>query len=201
MAVLRAQCSFAADTTFPRDRVVITPHFSTNILSDPISGVDADQLAEDLATALDTWDGATAREIKVTMYDAQGTQPVFPSGEAVRNLNASPTTTQPRELACCLSYYADRNIPRHRGRLYIPAFLASPSSAPALKPSTAYTDKIAALVPIFAGLGGADIDWCVWSRADSSARKVEHWWIDDDWDVVRSRGLRPTSRITGTTGG
>jgi len=27
---------------------------------------------------------------------------------------------------------------------------------------------------------------------------VSNWWVDDEWDTVRSRGLRPDIRVTGT---
>lgn len=194
--IWRLQTTVWADSIFPRDGVTMTPHFKDNgALSNP------DNLCEDLATAINTWMiGPGSRQIVVKAYDATGTPPVFPEGEALRNANQVQNSAFPRELAICLSYFSERNQPRKRGRLYVPHFLAN-GSAPALRPTLAQRQKIADLVPIFASLGGADVDWVVWSRADGEARKVSHWWVDDEWDIVRSRGLRPSTRLEGTTSG
>src|SRR5215204_2864361 len=145
------QCSFAGDSVFPRDRFVITPHFNATL-----PGTDEDQLCQDLATALLAW-CTQPREVKVTSYDAQGTPPVFPNGQAIVSQGVTPNSAIPRELALCLSFYSQRNLPRQRGRLYLPAPLFG--SAPAVRPSTTERNKVATLVPILTGLGGVDVDW------------------------------------------
>jgi hypothetical protein len=119
---------------------------------------------------------------------------------ATKNATGQSASGNPRELAICLSFYADRNIPRHRGRLYFPAPIVAGSSL-SVRPSSIAMNAVAAFVPVFAGLGGVDVDWVVWSEKDRTARKVTNWWVDDEWDVVRSRGLRPTTRLTGSTSG
>lgn len=190
MAIYRLQCSFGADTTFPRDRMVITPHFSTSL-----PGADTQQLCDDLAAGLNTWVTAGQREIVVRAYDAQGTKPVLPVGEKILNSGVTPGSAVPRELALCLSFRGNQNVPRKRGRLYIPAtFLAS---GVGLRPAGTHQTKVASLVPIFTGLGGVDVDWCVFSRTGNQAYSVQHWWVDDEWDIQRKRGLRPTSRQSG----
>lgn len=193
MTIVRAQCSWQWDSAFARDRFVINPHFEmTGALE------DADQIAEDLATALKTWAG-TVCELVVKTYDVEGTKPVFPNGEAVRDKGLLQTTGVPRELACCLSFYAERNLPRQRGRLFIPAQLLGGNMGN--RPSVAQRDKVMALGPILAGIGGVDVDWVVWSTRDKVARKVTNYWCDDEWDVQRSRGLRSTARTQATTSG
>jgi hypothetical protein len=195
MPVYRLQCSFGADSQFPRDRMVLTPHFDVKGPNAP----NVDQLCEDLATALYAWAlPASAREVRVTAYDAQGTPPVFPVGDAVRGLGQAPLSTAPRELALCLSFFSERNLPRNRGRLYLPFTFLS-SGSPVLRPTSGHQTKAAALVPIFTGLGGIDVDWSIYSRTDDQARPVTDWWVDDEWDIIRSRGMRPTARQTGTT--
>lgn len=195
MPIYRMQCQIAADTTLPRDYCVITPHFEDTGL-----GSDPQGLCEDLAAGLSAaW---PSREIRVTSYDAQGTPPVFPNGTAVENEGDSPAASAPRELAVCLSFYADRNLPRQRGRLYIPHFLYNSTYSATGRPSSGERTAIADdLVELFADLGGVDVDWVVYSRTDDEARKVSNWWIDDEWDVQRSRGLRATERTSGTTSG
>jgi hypothetical protein len=38
----------------------------------------------------------------------------------------------------------------------------------------------------------------VYSRREKVARPVTNYWVDDEWDTVRSRGLRSSTRVTGT---
>lgn len=192
--IVRLQCAMLADTAFPRDRMVINPTFEmTGALHDP------QQLATDLATALDSY-WTSIGEIIVKAYDVEGTKPVYPSGSSTKNASAMRNSTLPRELACCLSFYAGQNVPRRRGRLFLPISLVT-GAAVTLRPSTAVRTKVSELVPILAGLGGVDVDWVVYSQRDHAAHKVTNWWVDDEWDVQRSRGLRATTRLTGTTSG
>jgi hypothetical protein len=190
MPTWKLQTSFAMDTTFPRDRMVITPHF------DDGSAITGPQgLCDDLAAALDGWTSGT-QEIQVKAYDVEGTPPVFPAAEAIVNPGAAPASNVPREVAVCLSFYAERNLPRQRGRLYIP--LAVTGLGAGVEPDSLIRQKVADLVPIFANLGGTDVDWCVWSPTTQTMRSVTNWWVDNEWDTVRSRGLRASERLEGT---
>jgi hypothetical protein len=194
MAVYRLQCAWQIDTAFPRDALVITPHFNNTggILTDS----DTDALCEDLATALVAWDNKNT-QLTVKAYDAQGTPPVAPVGMAVRNSGVIANSFTPREVALCLSFYSEQNVPRKRGRVFVPASVFA-ASLNVRADITART-KVGELATIFADLGGADIDWSVYSRVDDTARKVTNWWVDDEWDTIRSRGLRASERLSGTT--
>ena len=195
MPIFRLQTTFQMDSAFPRDRLVITPHFeNTGVLVDP------DSLCEDLATALTAWHGR-AIETTVTAYDAQGTPPVFPVGNAVRNAGLSTPSPMPREVALCLSFYAERNLPRQRGRLFIPAGLGSGFGTAGVRPNVGQQNFVSDLVAIFAELGGPDVDWVVYSPTANLGHKVTNWWVDNEWDTIRSRGLRGDARITGSTSG
>jgi len=193
MPVYRLQVGWQVDSAFPRDEMIVTPHFNSGSVIQ-----DADALCEDLADALSAWGGLLA-EINVTAYDAQGTPPVFPVGHAVRHQGEATASVDPRELALCLSFYSGQNAPRNRGRLYIPAVIAARGATGRVRPAAAAIQKVADLAPIFADLGGADVDWCVFSRRDNAPRSVSHWWVDDEWDIIRSRGLRGETRLSGTT--
>ncbi|RPJ53868.1 MAG: hypothetical protein EHM24_32395 [Acidobacteria bacterium] len=191
MPVWRLQCTWQADSAAPRDRIQISPHFNdTGATTDP-QGL-CDDLLEQLM-------GVTpfVGEVRVTAYDAQGTPPVYPAADAIANKGAAAATTQPRELALCLSYYSGRNIPRRRGRLYLPLFFVY-GGAPSLRP-TLPVAKMPTIASALQNLGGIDVDWCVYSRLDKTARPVTNWWYDDEWDVVRSRGLKGATRVLGTT--
>ena len=202
MPVYRMQVSWGADGGLPRDRFVITPHFSDagSVANDPQG------LCDDLADALVGWRGTfsgVSREVLVKAYDAEhvstAQDPGVPLGEAIREPNAFPQSATPRELAVCLSFYSERNLPRRRGRLYVPGPFVFGSGVSVARPSDAHRAIVAGLVPIFTGLGGADVDWVVWSRRDRVARPVTHWYVDDEFDVQRRRGLRSTTRTVGTT--
>lgn len=193
MPVWKMQCSFQMDTLFPRDRLVITPHFDdAGALTDPQG------LADDLAAGLAAWHGRPI-ETMVRAYDAQGTPPVFPQGEAIIGAGTMTASPMPREVALCLSFYSERNLPRQRGRLFIPAGLGSGFGAAGVRPVVGQQNFVSDLVAIFTGLGGADVDWTVYSPTDDVARSVTNWWVDNEWDTIRSRGLRGDDRIVGTT--
>jgi hypothetical protein len=91
------------------------------------------------------------------------------------------------------------NTKRRRGRLYVPFYWLFPASALADRPSLTVRTKVGDLAQVLQDLGGVDIDWSVWSKADGQARAVSNWWVDDEWDTQRRRGLRPTTRVSGST--
>lgn len=190
MPVWRMQCSFQMDSSFPRDAMIITPHFN-----DTLPGSDPEGLCEDLAVALGAW-APSGGAITVKAYDAQGTPPVYPAADFTVRPGTAPTSSVNRDVALCLSFYAGQNRPRQRGRLYVPCAIKSISPGSA-RPSAVQQQQVADLVPIFTGLGGTDVDWVVYSRLDNQPRSVSHWWVDNAWDTQRRRGLQPTSRLEG----
>ena len=191
MPIWRLQCAMAGDTSLPRDYASFNPVFNDHGIT-----TDPGGLASDLADALASYFSGT-RHVIVKAYDAQGSKPVYPAATEERNVGGAPTSTHPRELAVCLSFKGGAG-PSKRGRLYVPAYmLGAEATVDTLRPNPGTRDKVAALVPIFTGLGGADVDWSVYSQKLNSAVPVSHWWVDDEWDVVRSRGLRATTRTEG----
>jgi len=196
MSIVRAQVSIGADTSFPRDKLMINPHFENT--AGPLTDDDWRDFAEDLATALDGY-FSPSREVTVKIYDAQAASPSFPLGEHTIAANVTPVSSCPRELALCLSYFSGQNRPKFRGRLYVPC-AALNFSGPGVRPSGSNQTEVGMLAPILADAGGADVDWVVWSRVDAQARSVSDWYVDDEWDIIRSRGMRPSNRQTGTVG-
>lgn len=194
MPVWRLQTSVGGDSPDQRDRFVITPHINDqDVVTTP------GELCTDWAAALDDWMIGATRQIEVTAYDAQGSVPVFPAGHAIVNEGAFPPSQAPREVAVCLSFYAERNLPRQRGRLYIPAgWMQSAFSIETARPTTPMMTKVGDLAQLLADLGGTGNDWSVYSRVDDEARAVSNWYVDNEWDTIRSRGLRPTERVAGT---
>jgi len=193
--IWRMQCSWQSGSALPRDQVVITPVFND------IGGFGVEDLVDDLADALAAWQsaGAAARQLTVRAYDVEGTKPVYAAATAVRNPGATTDFAGPRELALCLSFYSERNVPRKRGRVYTPYGLILGFDGIGPRPSASAQAKVLALGPIFKDLGGANVDWSVWSKSANGASAVTHYYVDDEWDVQRRRGLRPSTRVTGTT--
>jgi hypothetical protein len=99
-------------------------------------------------------------------------------------------------VALCLSYYSENNVPKRRGRLFVP--IAVLRSTPGLRPDSAQRTKALDLGGLLANAGGANIDWGVWSRTDGAFHPTTNSWVDDEWDTMRSRGLRATTRSTAT---
>lgn len=194
---LRMQCSWQVGSMLPRDRFTITPHFSHTQV-EPLADTDWQALVDDLATGLKTWELApTAHELTVKVYNLNDAQPRRPKAIAIRNANQAAEAAFMREIALCLSYSGGDHGPSKRGRLYIPHVKLS-NDAPAVRPTGTHRDKVAALVPILTGLGGANVDWVVHSPTRGTDTPVSKWYVDDEWDVQRRRGGRPTTRSAGT---
>lgn len=198
----RAQVIVPDTNSSARDVMMINPCFRNNV---GLPGWDSTGLAKDLAdgVAANIQTAGSTRPITVKLYDLHGTKPVYPFARYDRlPAGTIPTAQSPRELAVCLSFYATVNRPRRRGRLYLPySWLTSASTAPNLISSTNIDAWINPWVTLFAGLGGADIDWVVFSKRDDDAFKVSTAWMDNEFDVIRGRGLKATYRKTVTTSG
>jgi hypothetical protein len=109
----------------------------------------------------------------------------------------------PRELALVLSYYSLQNTKRFRGRLYIPRpwsyiHASSPPTSVGQRPTAGEmtaTMNFASVV-LGPGIQPAGMRWCVASTVDKVYRLTTDYWVDDEWDIQRSRGLRGSTRQT-----
>jgi len=196
-----AQVSVPVVDALPRNRVVITPCFRHSTEFGLLSGPDFDSLADDLANGFWTWAGSPG-EVRVKLYNLAGQPPHDPVANRVVHEGVIATYDMPRELSICLSFSGGPNRPWNRGRLYLPAKWSGVTSGSiGLRPTTTQMAKAGALVSTLAGLGGANVDWIVWSRKLAAATRVERWFVDDEWDIQRRRGMKPTTRSSGTTSG
>jgi hypothetical protein len=182
-----AKIAFQLDSTLPRDAMTINPCYF---------GDDAQALANSLKTNLmaNTQVGADT-PFRVKVYNAEKAPPSYPLAEA-SNGTGSKGTGHPRELALCLSYYSTFNRPGYRGRVYIPLALLGGNVG--LRPTT--TQMQLALgwhATLGKGLPTGH-NLVVYSRHLGQSFGVSNVWVDDEWDVVRSRGLRATTRELAT---
>lgn len=197
MPILKFQVAQAADSVLARDYIVNTLHFN---VARPFGGkADGDQLCLDLANIFQTTWSASQREHRVRAYEVSPGPDGPPVGEAVINLGLAPASVIPREVALCLSYFAGVNTPRTRGRIFLNASIGLNGAG--VRPNATALARALALVPKFAALGGVDVNWVVHSPTAQANPGVTNAWCDDEWDTVRSRGLRSTMRSTATTTG
>lgn len=197
---VRVATSVWHSSTAPRDAAMINPVF--NNTGGLFTDTDWGDFADDWLDAFQTWSGiGTTNQIQCKVYDVDGLPPHPPIVEKLRNPGVVSQVGSPREIAVCLSFYAGTNTKRRRGRLYVPYYWLFPASSLAGRPSSTVMNKVGDLATVLSGAGGVDIDWSVHSQVSNSTNKVTHWWVDDEWDTQRKRGLRPTTRVEGNVSG
>lgn len=135
--------------------------------------------------------------IRGRIYDMSDPKPRSPVGEHVQAASASGESG-PREVALCLSYYAGQNVPRKRGRMYFGPFFVSRMAE---RPADTVRNKLAAIAAGISGLGGVNVQWVQYSPTTLQFSNVTHWWVDNEWDTMRSRGLKGTTRVQGDVSG
>lgn len=178
--------SFPFDSALPRDRITLNPHYF---------GDNPGALVEALKANLAGWPPSSTNAFTIKAYDATHAPPNYPLAVA-ENAGTTPNTPHPREVALCLSYYTGFNRPRYRGRLYLPAkwlgggLAARPSDLQMTVAIEFATNVLTANLP-------AGHNWVVWSQVEKKSQGgVNHVWVDDEWDTMRSRGTRATQRKT-----
>jgi hypothetical protein len=190
VAIYRAQIGFVLDSALPRDIVTINPHFS---------GDDAQGLADRLkANLIANPSVGAVVPFKVKVYDAKKAPPSYPLAVAEQTGNPH-TTDKPREVALCLSYYGTWNRPGFRGRLYIPVYMAGGTTL-AIRPTSTQQANVGSFASVMTTGMPTGTVWTVYSRKMGTSAPVTNWWVDDEWDTVRSRGMKATSRLLGTAG-
>jgi hypothetical protein len=182
-----AKIAFQLDSTLPRDAMTINPCYF---------GDDAQALADALKTNLMANGNVGAdTPFVVKIYNAEKAPPSYPLATA-SNGTGSKGTGYPREVALCLSYYSTFNRPGYRGRVYLPMALIGGTlllrpSPTQLSTALGWTNTLGKGLP-------AGHNMVVYSRHLGQSFGVSNTWVDDEWDTVRSRGLKATTRQLAT---
>lgn len=132
-------------------------------------------------------------DLLVKVYDNDEVPPRLPKAQA-SFATPLPISYQlgPRDVQCCLSFYhANPSIKSERGRIYIGPW-----------PNTRLGEHVASgdldmLVDLGHGLfdiGGEDVAHVVWSPTKRTTYVVQHYWCNDQWDTIRSRDVKETTR-------
>ena len=135
------------------------------------------------------------RKITVKCYDLADAKP-----RPVRGMSVYVPATQdpnasvgPRQIALCLSYYAGRNLPSERGRIYIGP-LKFTDLAP--KPASFVQDAVLAIGKGLFNVGGGNVHWQQHSEKSGVTSTITDIWVDNRWDTIRGRLQRADSRET-----
>lgn len=203
MAVYKFLVTLPVDTGLPRDQYANVFHM------DHVGGVavdtDLDAIADDVCDLYQSKYASTSSEVRCRVY-ALGPSPQYPKANRVKGTVGAPwTASGPREVALCLSYAANRSNPSERGRMYLSPGLRSSIASMGLRPTAGQMawalGWYATSNDSFPDLGGIDWKFGVWSPSQSKFTQTTQAWVDDEWDTVRSRGTRPTSRQTSVRDG
>lgn len=200
MTEIRALVITRKETDLPRDHCTNTLYFDTDSpftwLDEQIEGIQETDLAVDLRDVFrNRWFHTTGMGVEVKIYDMQDALPRRVRGHAnwAAATGENSGASAPRDVACCLSFRGSANTKRTRGRIYVGPYTAAQANE---RPSTGVTDNLMVLAQGIADLGGVNIDWCVRSSFGNAMHPVKHAWADNEWDTMRSRGLRATTRST-----
>jgi len=177
-----------SSTGLPRDDIVNVFHFgglgvaeSFDDYTQPLGQAYLDHLAPRLGGV---------NQVTTTAYDLADAMPRPPQNVRVLALPGIPASG-PREVAVCLSYFADRNLPRNRGRVYLGPWSGGATGQD--RPGTPVTDIDAFATAVHA-IPSDVADWCVYSVRDHTMKPITDIWIDNEWDTQRRRGMRATVR-------
>lgn len=184
--IVKAQISFPMDSTLPRDQVVITPHYQGGIPDSTFYDAIVNNL-KSIATVGDV-------PFTIKYYDAQKAKPNFPLASRT-NKTGSITSGLNHDVALCLSFYSGSPRPRTRGRLYIPPVFIQGQIG--IRPTSTQMTNTLAFSQLYKSLPSGWLG-VVYSRADNAAYGITNFWVDDEWDTQRRRGLKSTTRVTAT---
>jgi len=197
------QISMPVTDTLPRNRISNTIHLQHTVggLGDP----DLEAICNDLVTLWSNKYGAGSQEILCKAYDTDA-KPNYPRASVIVGQGQPWSCTQPREIALVLSYSGPhRGNKSERGRMYLMPQLLTTGSAMSLRPAAPILDWAlswyAEANESLPDIGGVDWQFGVYSPTYKKFTKSSQAWVNDDWDVQRSRGLRESTRVTSTREG
>ena len=200
----RFQVSLPVLDTLPRNRATNVLHFEHQIGGQ--SDAQLQTMCQDLAAIYQHHYADNTREVQVKAYDVDAV-PNYPRATVVVNAGAPWGHNGFLEQALVLSFAGtNRGNKRERGRIYlVPGMTALGFVLSSNRPNDAtlnwalgfYTEPNQS----FPDLGGVDWKFGVWSRVGQKFTQSQQAWVNDDWDVQRSRGLRESKRVAATREG
>ncbi len=178
----------------PEDDYVNHLHFEVNS-PDTLEGL-CDGINAAYATNLNAVLSQAVNGMTVKCY-APGLNPTGPEFQKSYTTPTGAGGAAPPQIAICMSYATvddpDASTPRRRGRIYLGPL------GPGLdeKVPSGHRNSIIAFGQAIGAVGTAsNTTWLMKSQTDNSYHKIESIWVDDSFDVIRRRKLKPTVRQT-----
>jgi hypothetical protein len=203
--VYKFTTSLPVSDTLPRNRITNTIH-----LEHVTGGINDDALesmcADLVAVYRDKYPGSVG-EITTKAYDTDA-KPNYPRAVVTEHAGNPWGCNTNHELALVLSFAGpNRGDKSGRGRIFtMPQLLGGPQS-PTIgeRPTGPIMDWALSFYSTpnssFPDLGGVDWKFGIWSPTYKRFTQAQQAWVNDDWDVMRSRGLRESTRRTATREG
>lgn len=204
----RAQAIFHGHSGLPEDVYVNTFVFRNDVDGQPATVVHqtiADQLfgfyndihAPGTAPLRSYMSSRTlTSQFKVKVYDLGQAPPRTPH-EREFQMGQMASGALPSEVALCLSYYAERNIKRRRGRIYFgplaQGVIVDAAGEPA-RPTNALINALAGAGAWLEDEGFGGVNWHLLSGMDGNAYEITGGWVDNAFDTQRRRGEEATAR-------
>jgi len=201
----RAQWIWQGISGLPEDRYVNSWAFRNDLpLDDPAARIaallsdfyqDVHAPATSALTAFVPSAMVTATA-EVRVYDLGDPAPREPTIIPVGVAGLSAATPLPGEVATCLSYVADRNLPRNRGRIYFGPLGAGANGTVIgghLRPSASLLTSLVEGANFLIN-NTVDLTWVMISQADANAKVITGGWVDNAFDTQRRRGGDPSAR-------
>jgi hypothetical protein len=171
---------------------------AVNLLHYEISAPDTVAgTCDDIAAAYQTINNqfaSTVNGLTLKVYET-GLNPTGPTFTKDYPALTGSSSAGPRQIAVALSYATaddwESSTPRRRGRIYL-----GPLGGKS-EPTILAGDRTAFLAfgQALASAGNAsNTTWLMHSKTDNSYHKIEVVSVDDSWDVIRRRKLKPTVR-------
>jgi len=137
----------------------------------------------------------------VKYYNAVTSVPNYPLFTNTFNLATAPGAIDlPLEVSLCVSYANDSETsvaaPRRRGRIYVSGY--GETSNTAGRPTSGVVTNLCDIYRDYVEAANllSGVTACIWSRANGALYPIERVWVDNEWDTMRSRGGKSTSRDT-----
>lgn len=194
MPLVRMLCSWGLLADPVADRMSNTLYFNVSG-GGPGTDPDYQALASDLGAIYMARSWCAGMQVQIRAYNMDDAKP-RPERAYYVNLAGGTAKNVPRQIAVALSYYADRNLPRRRGRIFTGPWTLNES----LVPNSIITE-LNTFQQALAGLGGLNVDWSVYSPTDDAHYRISNAWVDNSWDVIRSRKLPATGRTAWSLNG
>lgn len=132
---------------------------------------------------------------EVRVYDLGSPAPRYPIVNFMA-LDFTTTSALPSEVAACLSYVAQSNQPRNRGRIYLGPLAANTSVVADGRPQVDSAFRISALASAKRLMDISNMTWSLYSPTSGTMKPITGFWMDNAFDTQRRRGEESSGRVT-----